>query len=88
MKKAVARAFLDAEQEIEIGGKRRRFAGFVQAVDDMQIRCVAFMLPEVDRIIRELAVAGKIEPAQAHQSTSGALALSRASMSSLPSDSS
>src|SRR5690606_39219105 len=86
--KTVLCALFDPEQQVQIGRQRCRFACLVQAVDNVQVRGAGNMLPEINRIVGEFAVASEIEPAQTHQLISVASGFRRASMSSLPSVSS
>ena len=62
----VAAALLDAEQQVQIAGKRGRLAGLVQPEHDMQVGPELGPRAEVDRLVGELAIADEIKAPQPH----------------------
>ena len=62
-------AFLNAEQQVEIGIERSGFPRFVEPIDNVQVRHVRLAEPEIQRALGELAVAREVEPAEPHQAS-------------------
>src|SRR6266481_1734888 len=87
MKEAVSAPRFDAKQQVQKPRQPSRFPRFVRAVDDMQVGSVSGLLAKGDGIIREDAVADKIQPIDTHQaSPPPVMEWRRAATSSAPSE--